>query len=400
MTPTDASPNRLPGRKGDDVHQENDPDSLGAVLRARREELGLSLTQVEAWLRIRVVYIEALESGKIATLPGTAYAVGFLRTYADALGLDGAAMVSRFRQGSPASMERVPPLSFPQPVSDRTIPLGLWVGIGLVAVVAAYAGYYHFSAAPVETARYVPPANELMPGVTEKGTTSPQIASVLPERGEAPTPRSAPTTAAAAPGTPVSGATAPDPGPSTPETASSPSAPATGVPPSVAPAVNSVPAVMPQEAASSPVTSTLSPDAIVVEASADSWVQIKDHNGGVVLNRVLKAGENWQADGSGAPYRMTVGNAGGITLRAGNVTTGPLGRAGAVLRGVPVSAYDIVGGKFAGATPDTTSVPARPVAAENTAPRSRPAPAATPATNSSETDRLNAGQLEHLAQPR
>lgn len=397
MTPSDTSPNRLPSRKGDEMHQENGSASLGAVLRARREELGLSLADVEAWLRIRIIYLEALETGDIAILPGTAYAVGFLRTYADALGLDGTAMVSRFRQGSPASVERAPQLSFPQPVSDRSVPLGLWVGVGLIAVVAAYAGYYHFSAPSAETARYVPPANELMPGVTEKGTTSPQVASVLPERGEAPTPQSESMPSAKVASQPA------------PEVTASVSAPATGVPSLVVPATvgsvppivaPSVPAVMPQEIAPTPAAPSISPDAIVVEASADSWVQIKDHNGGVVLNRVLKTGENWQADGSGAPYRMTVGNAGGITLRAGNVTTGPLGRTGAVLRGVPVSAYDIVGGKFAGALPETTPVASRPVASEGAVTPGRPASVTTPVTNSSETDRLNAGQLEHLAQPR
>ena len=64
-------------------------DGVAALLRRRREELGRDVPTVARQLRIRAVYITAIEEGRLQDLPGTAYAVGFVRAYADYLGLDG-----------------------------------------------------------------------------------------------------------------------------------------------------------------------------------------------------------------------------------------------------------------------------------------------------------------------
>ena len=60
---------------------------FGAVLRQRREELGLSLNDLAASTRVRKTYLQALEEENLQMLPGAAYAVGFLRIYARQLGL-------------------------------------------------------------------------------------------------------------------------------------------------------------------------------------------------------------------------------------------------------------------------------------------------------------------------
>ncbi|HEY0206778.1 MAG TPA: helix-turn-helix domain-containing protein, partial [Acetobacteraceae bacterium] len=70
---------------------------VGAELRAARNRLGWALPDVAATLRIRLPYLQAIEDGRVADLPGNTYAVGFLRTYASALGLDAAEAARRFR---------------------------------------------------------------------------------------------------------------------------------------------------------------------------------------------------------------------------------------------------------------------------------------------------------------
>jgi cytoskeleton protein RodZ len=60
----------------------------GADLRAARERLALSLDDVACMLRIRPPHLKALEEGRISLLPGNAYALALVRTYAGALGLD------------------------------------------------------------------------------------------------------------------------------------------------------------------------------------------------------------------------------------------------------------------------------------------------------------------------
>ena len=69
----------------------------GADLRAARERIGWSLPDIATALRIRLQYLEALEAGRIGDLPGNAYALGFLRTYAVALGLDPNEVARRFK---------------------------------------------------------------------------------------------------------------------------------------------------------------------------------------------------------------------------------------------------------------------------------------------------------------
>ena len=78
----------------------------GADLRAARERVGWSLPDVAAGLHIRLGYLEALEEGRITALPGNAYALGFLRTYANALGLDPNEITRRFKAEAAAVTEK------------------------------------------------------------------------------------------------------------------------------------------------------------------------------------------------------------------------------------------------------------------------------------------------------
>jgi cytoskeleton protein RodZ len=73
----------------------------GARLRTRRESLGISLETVAERTRIRRVYLWALEAERFEELPALAYAIGFLRTYADQLGLDPEQVVAQFRHMAP-----------------------------------------------------------------------------------------------------------------------------------------------------------------------------------------------------------------------------------------------------------------------------------------------------------
>jgi len=71
---------------------------IGRRLKAKREELGLTVDQVQAETKIRWRYLEALEAGKDGLIPGDVYVKGFLRFYANFLGLDGQALVAEYRQ--------------------------------------------------------------------------------------------------------------------------------------------------------------------------------------------------------------------------------------------------------------------------------------------------------------
>jgi hypothetical protein len=69
---------------------------IGYSLRAARERQGIGLPEAELATKIRAKYIRALEEEDFETLPADTYARGFLRTYADYLGLDGEIYVEEY----------------------------------------------------------------------------------------------------------------------------------------------------------------------------------------------------------------------------------------------------------------------------------------------------------------
>jgi len=74
---------------------------VGAALKAARESLGLAEDDIEQVTRVRAAYITAIEAFDFDLLPARPFVVGYVRAYAQALGLDPAAVVARFRADAP-----------------------------------------------------------------------------------------------------------------------------------------------------------------------------------------------------------------------------------------------------------------------------------------------------------
>jgi Helix-turn-helix domain len=69
---------------------------IGNSLREARERQGLGYPEIELATKIRAKYIRALEEEDFTAVAGDAYIRGFLRTYADYLGLDGDVYVDEY----------------------------------------------------------------------------------------------------------------------------------------------------------------------------------------------------------------------------------------------------------------------------------------------------------------
>ena len=119
-----------------------DLSTVGLMLRETRERYGLTLRDVGNALRIRVVYLHALEEGRFADLPGRPYVIGFLRSYAEYFGLDGDEVVRRYREER-ADVGRPSALVFPEPPPDSKVPVTAMLAI-LVAVSIVGYGVWHF----------------------------------------------------------------------------------------------------------------------------------------------------------------------------------------------------------------------------------------------------------------
>src|SRR3954454_9004159 len=72
--------------------------TIGERLRAAREEKGLSLDDIARQTRIPIRHLEHIERSEWDAMPAVTYSVGFARSYANAVALDGAAVGAEIRQ--------------------------------------------------------------------------------------------------------------------------------------------------------------------------------------------------------------------------------------------------------------------------------------------------------------
>ena len=116
---------------------------IGPTLREARNRRKVELSEVEAAIKIRIRYLQAMENEEWDALPGGAYTRGFIRTYASYLGLDGERLADDYRRSTaPPGGERVPKRVEPvqtgargdRPWISRRV-LAVAVTLGLIAVV-------------------------------------------------------------------------------------------------------------------------------------------------------------------------------------------------------------------------------------------------------------------------
>jgi transcriptional regulator with XRE-family HTH domain len=124
---------------------------IGASLAAARETRGLSLADAERLTCIRGRYLGALERSDFAALPGRAYGRAFLRTYAQALGLEADRFVAAYEEIVPEPDDAIALAPLPRRRRSRRIVVA-------VAALAAAAGVVAW-AASLRTSHPLPSAS-------------------------------------------------------------------------------------------------------------------------------------------------------------------------------------------------------------------------------------------------
>lgn len=305
----------------------------GADLKAARESLGWDLNEVASGLRIRRPFLEALEQGRTSDLPGPAYAIGFVKAYASALGLDAEEMARRFRAEAGEVIDRKTHLVFPEPVPERGVPAGAVVLIALVLGIGGYIGWHRYSARTDTVAEAVPP----VPARLDTATTRPRAPEASAPVVAAPAPGGIPSATVATPAAPAPGVATVTVAPATPQ--AEPAAPVIAATPMAPPPVVVVPtpAIPPSSAAAAMPPPASAGERVVIRAKGDAWINVRDRAGQVLLNRVLKAGESWTAPTPDlASLSMTTGNAGGTEIVLDGTPIAALGGNGAVRRDIPL----------------------------------------------------------------
>lgn len=332
---------------------------VAALLRETRIKQGRDIAVVATTLRIRQPYLQAIEDGRFQDLPGSTYAVGFVRGYAEFLGLDGPEIVRRFKQENSDLAGRAE-LVFPSATSGGGIPTGALLGIAVVGAAIAYGAWYFLQDRNETVAEAVPPLPERLaalihkpvdqetPPASSPSTTSPAApapeSQVATQPEPAPAPAPEPQVAAQPEPAPAPPAAVPEPVPAKPSkqakakteapNTEAPAAPAlagsppAGDNPSAAPAVTADAAAAPDAPKPEKVVWKTS-KRIRLKASADCWIKIRDADNKVVLSRLLHAGDSFAPPGNPG-LTMTVGNAGALVVALDGHDLPPLGAEGAV----------------------------------------------------------------------
>ncbi len=94
------------GRGGNGNNGTSSLQTIGAVLRDRRENAGVSLAEVEKSTRIRQKYLAALEADEWHLLPGEVVGRGFLRNYANFLRINANDLMDRRRTNTDGELAR------------------------------------------------------------------------------------------------------------------------------------------------------------------------------------------------------------------------------------------------------------------------------------------------------
>lgn len=145
------------------------PQHIGTELRAAREALGMSYDDVSELTKIQPQFLEAIENLAKSELPSIGYVLGYVRTYAKAMGLDSASAVARYKHDSEVP-ENLGMRDRPHFVPQRKIrlPRGFFPAMTVVAIAGMLTVWY---GTQTETQAAVSNGPDLTPRASETVAT-------------------------------------------------------------------------------------------------------------------------------------------------------------------------------------------------------------------------------------
>lgn len=260
-----------------------DEPSVGLQLRRAREARGMTVEGVGAAIKLAARQVEAIESDDYARLTSATYARGFIRNYASLMGLDAQALLAQLDRhevrARPQLVEQANVgVAMPSQSARRKwmLPL-LALSVPALAAIALYVWFEFWPAgaqpAAVEATPAVvaPPAAEAAPEVPASEPVPPVDPQTAAVQAEVPPPNPSPDAAATAALPPVSA--------------------------QQAPAATAVPGQR----------------QLNFRFTADSWIEMRDAQGRVVLSELNRAGSTRSLTAV-FPVSLVIGNAKSVSM--------------------------------------------------------------------------------------
>lgn len=299
----------------------------GALLTDARTTAGLDLADIARETRVPLRHLRALETDRHDELPALPYAIGFVKAYARAVGLDAETVATQFRHETTKSAHVPTSLSL-EPLDERRLPSRTVVVASLAAIVVIVVGVSAWGGGAFDAAP-PPPTLAAAPDAVDADRRAPSADTAT-----------SPTNTAAGP------------------------AAATADP--FGPPVSAVAATAPPP----PVTGQ-----VVLTAREDVWIKVYDRTSRANSKiGILKAGETYAVPADPPGLLLRTGKAGALAVTIAGRAIPPLGGPVETINDVSLAAADLAA-RTLGATASTDGP--RPIA---TVPAANPPTPAPPAS--------------------
>lgn len=288
------------------------PD-VGEQLKKAREAARMSVGDIAMALKLGPRQVEALEQGDWQRLPGQTFIRGFVRNYARLVQIDATPLMAQLDSVLVTPQQHfslpgeVQATAMPQTQrSPKRLILGLSAAMVVIATIGG--GVALMSAIDIEALRAS--ISAMIPAAERKEAPPAAVDPVFPP-GQTPqqvmNPQAVTPPENATPATPPQEAPAPAaPAPLAPPPLQPAPAPAAPAPQSAAPLA---------EPAAKPASATVGAADLRFTFVQDSWVEVRDRNGKIILSHSGKTGSEQSVSGV-APFALVVGNAHGVKLLA------------------------------------------------------------------------------------
>lgn len=276
-------------------------DTVGAELRNARLRRGEDLRTVAQSLRISRAQLEAIEEGRSEDLPARAYAIGFVRSYAEYLGLDSRHVVERYKAELDAAAATAADLSFPDTAEERRLPRGTFLIVLLIIASGAYGGWLlSKSTDEMMSARgpatLEPPAAAVASSAVAVSPRGDSASASTPAAGDVPAVRMS----GIAPAPSASAVLAPqsvyEPAPFANDDIEAAAEDAANEEMALAALSEEVSTELPPLPEGTPFGAENVDGRVVVRARRNgAWIRVEDAAGQVLIERVLQAGDSYRA---------------------------------------------------------------------------------------------------------
>lgn len=122
---------------------ETSVNKVGSLLKEMRLQKGLKLPDISKKLCIRKFYLEAIEESKYEDIPEFPYGIGFIRSYADYLGLNSSNIVELYKEETNTNPDKN--IYVLEPQAEATVPNKKYLLVSLLAIVAIYVLWYFYN---------------------------------------------------------------------------------------------------------------------------------------------------------------------------------------------------------------------------------------------------------------